>query len=122
MGGQDRPDGRGAESFARKRQYDYHAVGACIHRATCNSVHELVALATCSITLHLTAHCSALLRFHCWLALVCRLMNVFGALHWSLELRVPIVKYRRLTASRRQPTCAAWADVPEEVDSPSQSA
>jgi len=30
MGGQDRPDGRGAESYARKRQYDYAAVRACM--------------------------------------------------------------------------------------------
>ena len=33
MGGQDRPDGRGAESYARKRQYDYAAVSACMHRS-----------------------------------------------------------------------------------------
>ena len=30
MGGQDRPDGRGAESYARKRQYDYAAVRPCM--------------------------------------------------------------------------------------------
>ena len=48
MGGQDRPDGRGAESFARKRQYDYAAVRACVVARATMRVHKIHSARSCT--------------------------------------------------------------------------